>query len=57
MSSIQLATRTSVPQRAQQPQEEPIKIIRNNEWAWIYPSELTPDERRVIFVAAFQIYE
>lgn len=58
MSSIQLATRTSVPQQTtQQPQEQKIRIIRNNEWAYVLPSELTDDERRAIFVAAFNIYE
>lgn len=39
-----------------QPQEKPIKIIRNNEWAWVLPSGLTDDEKRAIFTAAFQIY-
>lgn len=59
MSSTPFSTRTLVPQRIQQPQpqEQRIRIIRNNEWAYVLPSELTDDERRAIFVAAFNIYE
>lgn len=57
MYSTRFSTRTSVPQQPQQPhQEQKIRIIRNNEWAYVLPSELTDDERREIYVAAFQIY-
>lgn len=56
MTATQISTRTSVQQRAQQPQEEKIRIIRKGEWAYVLPSELTDDEKRAIFVAAFQIY-
>lgn len=54
MVTLRKSTRTSAPQ---QPKEEPIKIIRNNQWAYVLPSELTPAERRAIFIAAFNIYE
>lgn len=61
MVTLQPATRTSVLQQpTQQPQpqkEQRIRIIRNNEWTYVLPSELTDDERRAIFVAAFNIYE
>lgn len=58
MVTLRKSTRTSVPQQpTQQPQEERIRIIRNNRWAYVLPSELTDDERRAIFVAAFNIYE
>lgn len=57
MVTLRKSTRTLVPHTTLQPAEKPIRIIRNNRWAYVLPSELTDDERRVIFVAAFQIYE
>lgn len=57
MITLSKSMRTSVQQQStQHPQEKPIKIIRNNQWAWVLPSELTDDERRAIYVAAANIY-
>lgn len=61
MVTLRKSTRTSVlqqpAQQQPQPREEKLRIIRNNRWTYVRPSELTDDERRAIFVAAFQIYE
>lgn len=43
--------------RPEQSQPQPIRIIRNGQWAELLPSQLTDDEARAIYVAAFQIYE
>ena len=58
MVTLRKSTRTLVLHRpTEQPQEEKLRIIRNNEWTYVLPSELTDDERRAIFVTAFNIYE
>lgn len=58
MITLSKSMRTAVQQQStqRQPQEKPIKIIRNNQWAWVLPSVLTDDERRAIYVAAANIY-